>query len=208
MRFIHQDIYGTDGRWKPNDWFTQPAGVQKINNELYPSWYDKNQNKPNAKLTFDKVSKKKATDCTPDSAKIEIDVNKTTDPISKKDVYIAPDGYDATKDDDTHKCDDVKPAVGAISITSKTQINVSVVAGTHPLQQLEIKVGDTIVATLPITSSGTYSTTYTFTGTSQTITATLTDAALYTSVGTKTADVSYLPNSNKTTELASSRRRR
>ncbi|MDN5274570.1 MAG: hypothetical protein JWP06_471 [Candidatus Saccharibacteria bacterium] len=208
MRFIHQDIYGTDGRWKPNDWFTQPAGVQKINNELYPSWYDKNQNKPNAKLTFDKVSKKKATDCTPDSAKIEIDVNKTTDPISKKDVYIAPDGYDATKDDDVHKCDDVKPAVGAISITGKTQINVSVVAGTHPLQQLEIKVGDTIVATLPITTSGTYSTTYTFTGTSQTITATLTDDALYTSVGTKTADVSYLPNSNRTTELASSRRRR
>lgn len=210
MRYVHQDIYGTDGRWKPNDWFTQPAGIQKINNELYPSWYDKNQNKPNAKLTFDKVSKKKATSCTPDSAKIEVDVNKTVDPVSKKEVFIAPDGYDATKDDDLHKCDDVRPTVGAISVTDKTKINVSVVAGTHPLQQLEIKVGDTIVATLPITTSGTYSTTYTFT-TASTITATLTDSALYTSVGTKSADVSYNPsssNSRKAADLVSSRLRR
>jgi len=205
MRFIHQDIYGADGRWKPNDWFVQPAGIQKINNELYPSWYDKNQNKPNAKLTFDKVSKKKATSCTPEAAKIEVDVNKTIDPITKKEVYIAPDGYDATKDDDLHKCDDVKPTVGAISVTDKTKINVSVVAGTHPLQQLEIKVDATIIATLPITTSGTYSTNYDFKGT-QTITATLTDTALYTSSGTKTNEVSYVPSQNQST-LASLRNR-
>jgi len=190
MRYVHQDIYGADGRWKPNDWFTQPAGVQKINNELYPSWYSKDQNKANAKLTFDKVSKKKATSCTPDGAKIEVDVNKQTDPVTKADVYIAPDGYDATKDDDVHKCDDVKPSVGSISLTNVSgntyKINVSVVAGTHPLQQVEIRVGDTAIATLPITASGTYSTDYTFTSTAaQTITANLTDNAYYTASGTK-----------------------
>jgi penicillin-binding protein 1A len=190
MRYVHQDIYGADGRWKPNDWFTQPAGIQKINNELYPSWYSKDQNKANAKLTFDKVSKKKATSCTPDGAKIEVDVNKTTDPVTKADVYIAPDGYDATKDDDVHKCDDVKPSVGSISLTNVSgntyKINVSVVGGTHPLQQVEIRVGDTAIATLPITASGTYSTDYTFTSTSaQTITANLTDNAYYTASGTK-----------------------
>lgn len=192
MRYVHQDIYGPDGRWKSNDWFTQPAGVQKIGNELYPSWYDKTQNKPNAKLTFDKVSKKKATDCTPDAAKIEVDVNKTTDPVTKAEVYIAPDGYDATKTDDVHKCDDVKPIVGAISVTENSKISVSVVSGTHPLQQLEIRVGSTIVATLPVTSSGTYSTTYAFSGTNtQEITATLTDTAYYSSTGTS----SYTPGS-------------
>jgi membrane peptidoglycan carboxypeptidase len=190
MRYVHQDIYGTDGRWKPNDWFTQPAGVQKINNELYPSWFSKDQNKANAKLTFDKVSKKKATSCTPDGAKIEVDVNKTTDPVTKADVYIAPDGYDATKDDDVHKCDDVKPSVGSISLTNVSgntyKINVSVVSGTNPLQQVEIRVGDTAIATLPITTSGTYSTDYTFTSTSaQTITANLTDSVFYTASGTK-----------------------
>lgn len=190
MRFVHLEIYAKDGRWKPNDWFTQPAGIQKINNELYPSWYDKNQNKPNAKLTFDKVSKKKATNCTPDSAKIEVDVNKSTDPVTKQDVFIAPDGYDATKDDDIHKCEDVKPSVGTISASkvsdSTYKISVSVVGGTHALTEVEIKVGSTIVATLPISASGTYTAEYTFTSTStQTITATVKDSALYSGTGSK-----------------------
>jgi penicillin-binding protein 1A len=190
MRFVHQEIYAKDGRWKPNDWFTQPAGVQKIGNELYPSWYDKNQNKPNAKLTFDKVSKKKATACTPEDAKIEVDVNKSQDPITKQDTFIAPDGYDATKDDDTHKCDDVRPSVGTINPVEKSgntyQIYVSVVGGTHPLQQLEIKVGNTIVSTINVTASGTYDAEYTFTAsTPHTITATITDNALYKNTGSK-----------------------
>ncbi len=196
MRYVHQDIYGADGRWKPNDWFTQPAGVQKIGNELFPSWYDKNQNKPNAKLTFDKVSKKKATSCTPDGAKIEVDVNKTTDPVSKQDTYIAPDGYDATADDDAHKCDDAKPTVGTINVThtsgSTYKIEVSVVAGNHPLQELGIKVGDTVVSTQPVTASGTYSADYTFTTTgSQTITANLTDSVFYSATGS----IPYTPSS-------------
>lgn len=195
MRFVHQEVYGKDGRWKPNDWFTQPAGVQKINNELYPSWYDKNQNKPNAKLMFDKVSKKKATNCTPDGAKIELDVNKSTDPVTKKDIYIVPEGYDATKDDDVHKCDDVKPNVGSINLSKVSgmiyKISASAVQGTHQLQQLEIRVGSTIVATLPVTASGTYSTEYTFTTTeSQTITATITDNAYYNATATR----SYAPD--------------
>lgn len=190
MRYVHQEIYGKDGRWKPNDWFTQPSGIQKINNELYPSWYDKNQNKPNAKLMFDKVSKKKATSCTPDGAKIEVDVNKSVDPVTKKDVYIAPEGYDATKDDDLHKCEDVKPNVGSITVTQVSgatyKISASAVQGTHALQQLEIRVGSTIVATLPTTGSDTYSTQYTFTSTgSQTITATITDNALYSATATR-----------------------
>lgn len=190
MRYVHLEIYGKDGRWKPKDWFTQPAGVQKINNELFPSWYDKNQSKPNAKLTFDKISKKKATNCTPDDARIEVDVNKSSDPVTKADVYIAPDGYDATKDDDLHKCEDVKPSVGTISaakVSGETyKISVSVVGGTHALTEVEIKVGSTIVATLQVTASGTYTADYTFTSTgTQTITATAKDAALYKASGSK-----------------------
>ena len=196
MRYVHEEVYGKDGRWKPNDWYTQPVGIQRIGGELYPSWYDKNQSKPNAKLTFDKVSKKKATNCTPDTAKIEVGVNKSTDPVTKKDVYIAPDGYDATKDDDIHKCDDVKPNVGSINLTQVSgmtyKISASAVQGTHALQQLEIKVGSTIVATLPVSASGTYSTQYTFTSSdAQTVTATVTDNAMYTA----TASRGYTPAS-------------
>jgi penicillin-binding protein 1A len=201
MEYAHKDVYAQEGKWSAANggtWYTQPAGIQNIGGELYPSWYNKDQGKTNSKLTFDKVSKKKATSCTPDGAKIDIDVQKFTDPITKKDSFIAPDGYDATKDDDTHKCDDTKPSVGTINAVKDTgntyKINVSVVAGTHPLQQLEIKVGATVVATLPVTSSGTYSTSYTFTGnTAQTITATLTDNAYYVASGTENVTPSGSP---------------
>jgi penicillin-binding protein 1A len=193
MEYAHKEIYAAEGKWSPangGSWFTQPTGIQNINGELFPSYYNKNQGKANAKLTFDKVSKKKATNCTPDAAKIEIDVQKFTDPISKKDVYIAPDGYDSNADDDIHKCEDAKPTVGTISVSKKSgmtyKISVSIVGGTHQLQQVEIRVGSTVVATLPVSSSGTYDADYTFTNTaSQDITATVTDNAMYTNTGSK-----------------------
>lgn len=193
MDYAHKAIYGPEGKWNPangGSWFTQPAGIQNISGELFPSWYNKNQGKTNAKLTFDKISKKKATNCTPDAAKIEVDVQKFNDPITKKDVYIAPDGYDSNADDDIHKCEDAKPTVGTISVSKTSgmtyKISVSVVGGTHPLQQVEIRVGTTIVATLPVTSNGTYDANYTFTSAaSQTITATVTDSAMYTNTGSK-----------------------
>jgi penicillin-binding protein 1A len=193
MEYSHKEIYGKEGKWNPangGSWYTPPTGIQSINGELFPSWYNKNQGKTNSKLTFDRVSKKKATSCTPDAAKIEVDVQKFNDPITKKDVFIAPDGYDSNADDDVHKCDDAKPTVGTINVSKVSgttyKISVSVVNGTHPLSQVEIKVGSTIVATLPVTSSGTYDAEYTFTSTStQTITATVTDSAFYTNTGTK-----------------------
>lgn len=189
MEYAHKEVYAAEGKWNPangGSWFTEPQGMQRISNELFPSWYNKNQGKANAKLAFDKVSKKKATNCTPDAARIEVDVTKFKDPISNKDVFIAPDGYDASKDDDLHKCDDVKPSIGTISVSGNDKINVSVASGTHGLQQLEIRVDGSIVATLPVSSSGTYSTAYDFKGsTAQTITATLTDTAFYSASGTK-----------------------
>jgi hypothetical protein len=107
-------------------------------------------------------------------------------------MYIAPDGYDATKNDDAHKCTDAKPNVGTISVTKNSgtsyKISVSVVRGNHALQQLEINVGGTVVATLPVSSSGTYSTNYSFT-TSKPITVTLTDSVYYTATGSYTPDI-------------------
>jgi membrane peptidoglycan carboxypeptidase len=194
MEYAHKEIYANEGKWSPDnggDWFSEPQGIQHIDGELYPSWYNKNQGRSNAKLTFDKVSKKKATDCTPEAARIEVDVMKYKDPITKKDVYLASDGYDASKDDDTHKCDDVKPTVGTISVKND-KISVSVTSGTHSLKELEIRVEGSIVATLPVSSSGTYSTEYDFkkSGT-QTINVTLTDEAYYSASGSK----SYKPGS-------------
>ena len=188
MQYAHKDIYQAEGKWKPGDWIPQPAGIQKIGNELYPSYYNKNQGQANAKLTFDKVSKKKATDCTPDGARIDVNVTKIQDPITKKDAYLAPDGYDATKDDDFHKCDDSKPAVGTISV-SGNNISVSVTQGTNKLREIQVTVDGTVVATLPATASGTYSTAYSFSNGSHTISATVTDEGYYT--GTNSITKSY-----------------
>lgn len=187
MRYAHLDIYAKQNKWKPNDWFTQPQGIQVISQngtkELYPAWYKKNQGQSGAKQAFDKVSKKKATNCTPEAAKIELDVIKSVDPVTKKDILIAPGGYDGSKDDDKHKCDDVKPSLGAITVTkisgNEYRLTVNVVQGTHSLQQLDIKVGGTTISSVPISSSGEYSTTYTITSPT-TVGAVVTDSALYT----------------------------
>lgn len=194
MEYAHKDIYAKDNRWKEGDWYKKPTGLQAINGELFPSWYKKNQGQSNAKLTFDKVSKKKATDCTPSAAKIEIGVTKYKDPISKRTVFLAPDGYDATKEDDKHKCDDRQPSVGTIIVDEGSgKISISVVAGDHRLRDIEVKVAGKVIATLPAKSSGTYTTRHTFSDNStQTVTATVTDEYYYSG----TASRSVTPTSS------------
>jgi hypothetical protein len=109
MEYAHKEVYAKEGKWKSGDWFTAPAGIQKVGNEVYPAWWNKTQGQSNAKLVFDKVSKKKANTCTPAAARIEISVIKYTDPVTKKDTYFNTDGYDATAEDDAHVCGEAQP---------------------------------------------------------------------------------------------------
>ena len=129
MEYAHKEVYAKDGRWKSGDWFTMPAGVQKVGNEVYPAWWNKTQGQSNAKMTFDKVSRKKATDCTPVAARIEVSVIKYTDPVTKKDTYTNSEGYDSTADDDVHACGDVPPSISAVNATGG-YVRVSVTPGT------------------------------------------------------------------------------
>jgi len=118
MQYAHDDIYQAEGKWKPGDWFTQPAGIQRIGKEVYPSWWNATQGQTNTTLNFDKVSRKKATSCTPPGAVIQENVLKITDPVTKKDSYSnVPDGYDATQDDDAHSCNDAPPSLSSSSTT-------------------------------------------------------------------------------------------
>ncbi len=120
MKAAH-DIYASDGKYTSNQWYAQPAGVQRIGKEVYPSWWSKSQGQKNAKLTFDRVSKKKATDCTPTAARLEVDVLKTVDPVTKKDSYAnVPDGYNSNESDDVHQCGDAEPVIGSINSTTGT----------------------------------------------------------------------------------------
>jgi penicillin-binding protein 1A len=174
--------YQDEGLTKPGEWFTRPDGIQVINGELFPSYYDRSKAATNSKLTFDRVSKKRATSCTPDGARVEIGVTKMTDPVTKKSIYIATDGYDATQKDDVHECDDVSPEVTGITFSGDF-IVVSVQKGTFGLKSVDVKVdGKSIGSGSP--SGGIYRTHYAFNG-DATVTATVTDEGYYTDSASK-----------------------
>lgn len=188
---VHTQVYQPDGTWQPNQQVDRPEGIKDMvvngRSDIYPSWFDQNAGRTSEKLTFDRVSRKKAIDCTPEAARIEMDVLKTTDPITKQPAYIAPDGYDASKDDDIHRCEDVKPSVNVTvgdSDGNQVEIIANVTQGTHALSVLRIQVGGNLVAEVPVGGSGSYSTTATVNG-SQNITATVEDQALYTGSGAR-----------------------
>lgn len=175
-------IYQSEGKSKAGDWFTAPKGIQTIGKEVYPSWYNK-KSQSGVKLTFDKVSRKKATDCTPAAAKVELTVVKSIDPTTKNTVYLAPDGYDASKSDDFHDCADAAPDISGICIDGNT-ISIRVSKGTHDLSTIDVSVNGTNVASLNATGSNTYTTTYNFSGAS-TVVATVTDSGFYTDSATQ-----------------------
>ena len=138
-------------------WFAAPAGIQRVGGEVYPSYWNKSTGISNAKLMFDRVSKRKATSCTPEAAKIEIGVTKTLDPITKKDVYSAPDGYDATADDSVHSCDDAKPSVSVTVDNAAKKATVSYSHGKYQLQSVEVKdASGAVIASKSINSDGSW----------------------------------------------------
>lgn len=139
MEYAHKEVYAKDSKWKSGDWFTQPRGIQRIGGEVYPSWWSKSQGQTNTQLTFDKLSRKKATECTPEAARLTVDVLKTVDPVTKKDSYAnVPDGYNANEDDDMHACGDTGPNI-SVSSAGGT-ITFTVTQGTFSIEQSGVTV--------------------------------------------------------------------
>ncbi len=193
MAPIHNDIFAQEGSWKIGDWFTQPAGIQTLSvggrSDIFPSWFTKSQAETNSQIIFDKISKKKATSCTPESAKISVNVSQIQDPVTKKINIIAGDGYDANADDNIHNCSDVKPFTNNIVTASNggTQYTVTanITQGTHALKSVKITV-DGAASEQGAVSSGSYSTTASLAVGAHTITVDIFDSALYSSTYTKT----------------------
>lgn len=187
MKDTHMNVFQPEGSWKAGDWFDIPEGLQRLTvsgrTDWFPSWYNKSAT-TGTTMKFDKVSKKRASECTPDSAIISLTVTKTVDPITKKDRYIAPMGYDASAYDDIHSCDDVSPFVTGVSY-SNGKLIATVSQGTHALSRVEFKVDGTVVGSVETASSGEVSLAYNTTGT-KSVVVTVTDSALLTGSQTKT----------------------
>ena len=64
---------------------------------------------------------------------------KSVDPVTKKDVFIAPDGYDASKDDNQHDCNDPKPSISGIGYTGST-VSFTASQGKFALRSIEILI--------------------------------------------------------------------
>jgi len=174
-------LYADQNKISYKDWFEAPSGIQRVGKEVYPSYWNKNSGVTNAKMTFDRVSKKKANDCTPPAAKIEIGVSKTIDPITKKETIVAPDGYDATKQDDAHVCGEAQPSV---TITqSGGNLVVSYSKGKFALQTVQVAQGGTVLASKSIDNTGSWTIQAADLGSASSgqVTVTLTDAGYYQS---------------------------
>ena len=183
MEYAHKEVYAAEGKWKSGDWFTQPNGIQRVGKEVYPSWWNKTQGQSNAKLTFDRVSRKKATDCTPEAAKTVLDVLKTTDPVTKKDSYSnLPDGYNANADDDVHKCGDAVPTVSGISTAGNT-VTFTVTPGTFSVEVsgVSVSMGGAACSGIQKVAGNNYKATCTGSGA---VSITVTDTGYYTGSGT------------------------
>jgi penicillin-binding protein 1A len=183
MEYAHKEVYAKEGKWKSGDWYSQPKGIQRIGKEVYPSWWNKTQGQSNSKLTFDKLSRKKATKCTPDAAKITLDVLKTTDPVTKKDSYgNIPDGYNAKEDDDKHSCSDDEPKVSSIEV-SGNDVTFTVTPGTFEvsLSGITVSAGGTSL-TVVSDGNGNYTATSS-TPITGTATVNVTDSGYYTTSG-------------------------
>lgn len=186
MEVAHKEVYAKQGKWRPGEKIEQPAGLKRASfmgvTDLWPSWFNPDTAGKKSKKTFDKISKKIATDCTPELAKIEQDVWTITDPTSKKETMYANDGFLAEETDDLHQCSDKKPAIKQFTISGldgKIQkIDLELEKGTHPLAKLVISVSGKTIFDGAVNGSE-FSLNYEFKASHEPINISLEDRALY-----------------------------
>ena len=114
MGRVHSEVYEPDGRWHPGDEPARPAGIQTLNvngrTDIWPSWFNaaKNSGIKKESLTFNKYNHLLASSCTPEEYKIQVEVTKTTDPMTGNEVYNVPEPYQRDVND---TCDFSPPQV-------------------------------------------------------------------------------------------------
>lgn len=118
---VHNQVYAKDGKWKKGQQFDVPSGIKHttINGvyDYWPSWYtQKSSGISSTKKTFDRISKKLATSCTPEETKVSANVTKVIDPMTKKETYNSGE-YNPNAKDDVHSCDDKRPSA-SVSVSS------------------------------------------------------------------------------------------
>jgi membrane peptidoglycan carboxypeptidase len=193
MEAAHKDL-------KPVNWVA-PSGIKSLpafvvrahihngdiepspTNDLFPSWYTGKTAATNQ--TIDKVSKKVATSCTPDSAK-DNQANGNANSYSV-DIFVsganaASGGAAASGNDDVHNCNDTKPSITVTA--SGCSVVATVTQGTHPLSSdqfpgsVNFLINGQSVSTAAVSESPSSVSYSAPTGTTS-VTAQVTDSVLY-----------------------------
>lgn len=159
MEKVHKDIYGPEGRWKSGDQPAKPAGIQTLTvggkTDIWPSWYKSGKNNVTTeKVVFNRLNNKRAADCTPASQRIEVEVTKIIDPISKSEMMNVPEPYlyDEIDTCDIPDADDpknaVKPTINidAVSKDGEYAMTATITKGTYDLASYKIIVDGKVAA--------------------------------------------------------------
>ena len=179
--------------WQTKD-FTRPSGIQELTvngrKDIYPSWFKKPKEVPGKQFTVDKVSKKLATDCTPEGAR-EVITATGIDVGEGKIVYNTGD-YDLTNQDDAHSCDDPKPTASLsassppanppVSASNPKTVNftLGLSPGKFSINNIEILVDGQSIGSAGVSTSGSSTFSHEFTTAGQhKITVNITDEGYY-----------------------------
>ena len=182
MEGVHKNVYAAEGKWAPGDQPTKPAGIQTLTvngkTDIWPSWYnsDKNSGIAKEKLVFNRYNHLLASSCTPEEYKIEIEVTKTTDPMTGNDVYSVPEPYDRENSD---PCDYTPPQL-ALSV-SDNKLVANIKKGTYDIAGYTLYVNGVEQSGISLGAGGTVDG-YTIKA-SDSVKFTVTDTAGYTTTG-------------------------
>ncbi len=147
-----KQVYQLKG-WKSEDFFERPAGIQKLTvdgrTDWFQSWFKAPKPLPGKEFIMDRISKKVATECTPEGAKEKIQAIGVRG-SSDNDVEYQAEGYDLKNTDDFHKCTDIKPPIPGISASGGSPHNISVTLGqgTNALQTVSMYVDGNLTQNL------------------------------------------------------------
>lgn len=193
MEDVHKNVYAPDGKWSSGDMPAKPAGIQTLTvngkTDIWPSWYNSSKNSGVAKetLTFNRYNHLLASSCTPEDYKIEVEVTKTTDPMTGNEVYSVPEPYNR---DTSDPCDYTPPQV-ALS-TSGDNIIATVKRGSYDIASYTLYVNGVEQSGISLSDSGVIGG-YTLKGTETSIKFTVTDSSGFVAG----SEITLSPNKSK-----------
>lgn len=126
MEAVHKQVYGPAGKWTEGQKITRPTGIKTMTiggrTDIWPSWYNaKTSGVTKDTKVFNKFTKTLAADCTPEAYRVEVEISKIIDPMTKKETLNVPDGYDQ---ETTDTCNYAAPEVSISKGSDEVTINI------------------------------------------------------------------------------------